>query len=169
MKICTKCKYQKSNDNFYKRTLSPDGLAYRCKECSSKYHKHYNLTYTKDRTKYFARYREENSQIIKLRIKQSNLNIKLSSFNAYGGPVCACCGETELLFLSMDHINNDGKQHRDAMKEDGHSNSYIHYWLREHGYPPGFQVLCMNCQFGKDHSSDKTCPHKKRVLNASIG
>lgn len=28
-------------------------------------------------------------------------------FDQYGA-ICACCGETEILFLTFDHINNDG-------------------------------------------------------------
>jgi hypothetical protein len=27
-------------------------------------------------------------------------------------PRCACCGETEERFLTIDHINNDGAEHR---------------------------------------------------------
>jgi hypothetical protein len=30
---------------------------------------------------------------------------------AYGGR-CACCGESESIFLDLDHVNNDGKEDR---------------------------------------------------------
>src|ERR1700690_1237472 len=33
-------------------------------------------------------------------------------FAAYGGYVCACCGEMEKAFLTLDHLNNDGNKHR---------------------------------------------------------
>jgi hypothetical protein len=74
-------------------------------------------------------------------------------FLAYGGYRCACCGEEEKAFLTIDHINGGGSKHR---KEIGQSNFYR--WLRDNGYPPGFQVLCMNCQWGKKNCG--ICPHK---------
>jgi len=75
---------------------------------------------------------------------------------AYGGYECRCCGETEPVFLTIDHINNDGAEHR---KEIGQSNSNLLTWLRKHDYPNGFQVLCFNCNIGKS-INDGICPHK---------
>lgn len=37
--------------------------------------------------------------------------IKQKVFDHYGER-CACCGETERLFLTLDHVNNDGAEHR---------------------------------------------------------
>lgn len=75
---------------------------------------------------------------------------------AYGGYVCACCGETEPLFLTIDHINNDGTQHRKTFQSSGDG---LYKWLKNHNYPKGFQVLCMNCNFGKRRNGG-ICPHK---------
>ncbi len=33
-------------------------------------------------------------------------------FEAYGGYKCNCCGENEPMFLSIDHIDNDGATER---------------------------------------------------------
>jgi hypothetical protein len=78
-------------------------------------------------------------------------------FQAYGGYRCKCCGETERLFLSIDHINNNGAQHR---RELGiYSGTQFHYWLRRNKFPPGFQVLCANCQIGK-YKNKGICPHQ---------
>lgn len=103
------------------------------------------------------------------KLKAKRTQDKLDAFNAYGGPVCVCCGETTLEFLSMDHINNDGASHR---KHIAASNTYrrnkgdwngsgvdIYAWLRRNGYPEGFQVLCMNCNFAKGKYGE--CPHTK--------
>jgi len=76
---------------------------------------------------------------------------------AYGGPICACCGETEPKFLTIDHINNDGHLHR--KQGNGATNLYNH--LKARKFPPGFQVLCMNCNFGKARNGG-ICPHKSR-------
>ena len=82
---------------------------------------------------------------------------------AYGGYRCACCGETEPMFLSLDHVHNDGADHRREMGyEDGNgkgASSAILSWLKKNDYPPGFQVLCMNCNHGKARNNG-VCPHK---------
>lgn len=37
--------------------------------------------------------------------------LKLEVLAGYGGK-CICCGETHPAFLTVDHINNDGAEHR---------------------------------------------------------
>jgi hypothetical protein len=80
---------------------------------------------------------------------------------AYGGYICACCGETERKFLTLDHINNDGAEHRRAIGTKGRG-AGIFAWLKEHGYPEGFQVLCMNCNQGKGQNGG-VCPHNNHA------
>lgn len=78
---------------------------------------------------------------------------------AYGGS-CACCGEVELAFLSLDHINGDGHLHR---KEVGYGQA-VWLDLRRQGFPQeGFRVLCMNCQFGVRRVEG--CPHQRGKSN----
>ena len=79
-------------------------------------------------------------------------------FAAYGGQVCSCCGETEPMFLSIDHVDNDGAEMR-RNRAYGRSGTAFYQWLRKKGFPPGFQVLCFNCNLGK-HRSGGVCPHK---------
>lgn len=67
--------------------------------------------------------------------------LKMDCLDAYGGPVCVGCGEDHHECLSVDHTANDGAVHRKADKRA--RNLYV--LLRAVGYPPGFQVLCMNC------------------------
>lgn len=82
---------------------------------------------------------------------------RLEALQAYGGktPQCACCTEGALLFLSLDHVNGGGRQHR---LETGGGGFYT--WLRRHGYPAGFQVLCHNCNLGRQLNGG-TCPHQE--------
>lgn len=40
-KICTTCKKLKSYDEYYNCKQSPDGKAYKCKQCANQYHKRY--------------------------------------------------------------------------------------------------------------------------------
>jgi len=77
----------------------------------------------------------------------------------YGGYRCACCGEGEPMFLTLDHVNNDGSRHRRAI--GSFSSPKMFAWLRARDYPPGFQVLCSNCNHGR-HRNGGTCPHRAR-------
>lgn len=84
-------------------------------------------------------------------------------YERYGGNVCACCGESERMFLSLDHVNNDGAAHRRSMSKDA-ENTFPNYAalrndLRRRGWPPVLQVLCHNCNIGKARNGG-TCPHK---------
>jgi hypothetical protein len=76
-----------------------------------------------------------------------------------GPPKCSCCPETEIRFLSIDHIDGGGRKHR---KRIGGSSSALYRWIMENNYPSSFQVLCMNCNFAKGQNN--ICPHK---LNGS--
>jgi hypothetical protein len=86
--------------------------------------------------------------------------LKMAAFMAYGGPKCVCCGETILAFLNLDHIERDGAEHRKAIgKSDGYR---IYGWLKRHRYPAGFQVLCWNCNCGREFNGG-ICPHKQQA------
>ena len=68
---------------------------------------------------------------------------KVDAMNAYGGCACACCGETTLDFLSIDHVNGGGRKHRQTIK------SNFYEWLNRNKYPSGYQVLCLHCNYAK--------------------
>ncbi len=73
------------------------------------------------------------------------------------GRACACCKERTELFLTIDHINNDGAAHRRSV-DIGH----FYGWLRSNGFPEGFQTLCYNCNIGK-YRNGGSCPHLRMV------
>ena len=91
------------------------------------------------------------------RTKRIDQDIRDEAFAAYGGYECACCGETERAFLTLDHINNDGIEQR-AKHGLGKN---LFRWLRDNGFPPGLQVLCYNCNCGRARFDDKVCPHQR--------
>lgn len=68
---------------------------------------------------------------------------------AYGG-ACLHCGESDVIVLVLDHINDDGKVDR---KENSHNGGYkLYLKLRKKDYPQGkYQVLCHNCNFRKEY------------------
>jgi hypothetical protein len=79
-------------------------------------------------------------------------------FEAYGGYKCNCCGENEPMFLSIDHIDNNGAEERRSGLYAG-SGVGFYLWLRKNKFPSGYQVLCMNCNTGK-HKNGGVCPHQ---------
>jgi len=92
--------------------------------------------------------------------RRNDQRIKDECYNAYGGYICACCGETQPKFLSLDHINNDGAEHRRQVAGmNAGGGKKIYSWLIANNFPPGFQILCMNCNWGKARNGG-VCPHK---------
>jgi hypothetical protein len=89
--------------------------------------------------------------------REYRLALKHQVMNGYGG-ACACCGESEIAFLTIDHINNDGAEHRRSSKFAKANRLYR--WLRDNNYPQGFQVLCSNCNTAKNVVG--VCPHQIR-------
>lgn len=81
--------------------------------------------------------------------------LRMEVLNAYGGAECVCCGEKRIEFLTIDHIDGGGHQHR---KEIGvKAGTEFCRWLKKNNYPKGYRVLCSNCngslgRFGY-------CPH----------
>lgn len=103
-------------------------------------------------------------ELKQFRKKEAEKSVRLQAvlreqiFSAYGGYKCACCGENEKLFLSIDHIHNNGAEQR-KNGEYGRSGTSFYQWLRKNNFPDGFQVLCMNCNMGK-HRNGGVCPHQ---------
>jgi hypothetical protein len=87
--------------------------------------------------------------------KQRNKKIREKFIEMYGGK-CSCCGESDVIFLTMDHINNDGNKRRGKYG----CNNLKEYSLAIKEYRPDmFQVLCYNCNHAK-HLNGGECPHK---------
>lgn len=84
---------------------------------------------------------------------------KAAAIAAYGGK-CACCGECTPEFLTIDHIRNDGRDHRIEMRTGGQG---IYRWLEANGYPQDgrFRVLCFNCNMGRSVAGG-VCPHQQK-------
>lgn len=96
---------------------------------------------------------------------QYRLLVKHQVIEKYGSK-CNCCGETQVLFLTIDHKNNDGYIQR--INEYGIKNPATLSWylrLRKEPIREDLQVLCFNCNLGKSLNYG-VCPHEelKRVL-----
>lgn len=86
--------------------------------------------------------------------------LKIDALKAYSNNdiKCACCGEREIDFLCLDHINDNGAKER---KNNKYGSAGIFKWLKKNNYPKnvGLQVLCFNCNISK-RINKGTCIHK---------
>jgi hypothetical protein len=89
--------------------------------------------------------------------RERNVRQRLQAIAHYsnGTMSCGCCGEKADKFLTLDHVNGGGMKHR---KEPGFKT--LSNWLVRHNYPPGYQVLCFNCNCGRALNKG-LCPHKE--------
>jgi hypothetical protein len=89
--------------------------------------------------------------------KRRHKILKLEIIENYGGK-CTCCGEANYFFLTIDHIDNKGAQHR---REVGtQAGRQFYKWLKNNGFPKdNFQLLCFNCNSGKQLNGG-ICPHE---------
>lgn len=86
--------------------------------------------------------------------------LKFETMCSYGGPQCACCGEDEFEFLAIDHVDGGGNEHRRSLGGDGTKRFcgiQFYLWLKRSGWPPGYRVLCHNCNFSI--GAYGYCPH----------
>jgi hypothetical protein len=67
-------------------------------------------------------------------------------FNHYGWS-CSCCGSTK--HPTIDHVNGDGRQHREELSGHNVSGVVLWRWLVQNGFPEGFQTLCNRCNTSK--------------------
>lgn len=117
----------------------------------------YYLKHIEKRNKYFKERREKNANLCRQISNTSYHKNRIKVLSHYSPDLCCVlCGfNKHVSALSIDHIDGNGNKMRKAIK--GHQR--IYYWLKNNGFPKGFQVLCMNCQFIKRYEN-KECYKK---------
>lgn len=133
-----------------------------CKPCWNSAHKEWRSA-NKERwaqlhNRYYQKKKSEKPEWVaaeRLRGREYWRGLRNAALDAYGRS-CACCGETIDEFLSIDHMDNDGAAHRRTLKTKG---AGIWKWLRDNNYPPRFETMCINCNFGR-YKNGGVCPHK---------
>lgn len=170
--ICNICKIRKDNSEFhiYKRRGTTQ-LQATCKAC----HIAYNIKWREENNETFnasrRENRKENLEYFRAQEKGWNQELREEFIKAYGS-CCNCCGEDNPRFLSIDHIDGKGKEHRLELRgkdRGGNTNSVLRE-LRRRGWPKdNYQLLCYNCNFGKAQNNN-ICPHievHRRLLNVA--
>lgn len=161
---------------FAKSKRSPYGRLNLCKKCNNERHKEYMNNLPKEkkeqRRQYQKEYSKKNKENIAIqslkwqrnnrkKIRKSQIKhrkkLRLQVLTHYGGnpPICDCCGEDHIEFLTIDHIEGGGNAHR---KKIGRSGTEFYRWLIKQGYPEEYRVLCYNCNCS--YFREGYCPHK---------
>jgi hypothetical protein len=100
------------------------------------------------------RWQKRNPEKVRAINREQSYRYRAAVLDHYG-PFCVCCGEAETTFLTVDHMNNDGAEHR----RTDPSASNIYFWLVRNDFPEGFQILCWNCNAAKQFRGG--CPHQR--------
>ena len=131
---CFQCGSFKLWDEFYKHKKSKTGHRATCKECMR------------------PKVRTQN--------KQFRAALKLEVLEAYGGQ-CYCCGETFWKFLTIDHMNDDGAEHKRL--NNIRTSTQFYSWLKKNNYPDEYQCMCWNCNSAR-YFNGGICPHKELII-----
>ena len=107
-------------------------------------------------------WRKENPDKANAVYRRYRARLKREVVEGYGG-ACACCGETEMAFLTLDHVGNDGAEHKRELGITSGGSAKLYRLVRDQGFPSRFQILCQNCNFGKAVNGG-VCPHQRPLV-----
>lgn len=175
--LCRICNIELNNDNWPESLQKKNSRI--CKKCKSEYDYNYRETFKDERNKENREYYNENKDDINERrrilyhenndnrekIKNRNsqyskkhlkeLKLKVIEHYSNGMVQCNCCGEKEIKFLQIDHINCGNYRNKRPHKYTGVE---LCKWLIKNNFPEEYQILCANCNFAKGMFGE--CPHK---------
>ena len=155
---CIKCGEEKSLQGYRK---VPGGKRYYRQYCIQ--------CWTASRREYQKDYREQNAETLTkyhhdkyLRTRETGRKVRKRYYDKWKkvvfdhyGHECSCCGENEPRFLTIDHVNDDGAQHRKKVS----AGNVLFRWLVNNNFPSAFRILCFNCNSGRYHNGG-SCPHE---------
>lgn len=143
---CADC-YQKTQASNRKR-LAKRRLAHQCSNCGT------DLPADDARLNCVA-CRKVMSDIHKLEYKRRKVSLHMQVVIGYGSQ-CACCGESNILFLTLDHVHGNG--HEERRRGFGKDKNRFRSYLIKHNFPADYQLLCWNCNCTKGIYGE--CPHQ---------
>lgn len=79
--------------------------------------------------------------------KHRNQNNRQLCIEKYGG-MCQCCGLAVPKYLQLDHVLNDGAEHRRELASNGRGGN-LYKWAVANDFPDRLQLLCANCHQAK--------------------
>lgn len=163
---CKKCDVFKDIEQFPVHTKATGARRHECCECNKARVEAHHVAnkahrlerargrYAKDPSAHWTPERKERAKEL---MKVRGAELRDQVYKGYGGK-CKCCGEDNPLFLTLDHVANDGASTR---KSQGSAGANMYRWVIKNSFPPNLQLYCMNCNFGKARNGG-VCPHEER-------
>jgi hypothetical protein len=154
MNKCRVCGVELTDENWMTSLKSRGSII--CRNCNNAKGREWRAKnrikfnkYSSDR--YFRNPKKSQSITHKSRVK-----VRIDMIKEYGGK-CSDCGITDIDVLDMDHIDNNGSEHR-RMGFHGYN---LYRFLKKNNWPKdNYQLLCRNCNWKKEL--------KRRRLKSSI-
>ncbi len=163
MRTCKVCNIEKELDAFPSNQKVPGGKVYRrytCTPCWSDARRGYLKQWAEDNKEYLRAYEKKRHGPERRHAQKKHYyKLKKIVFEHYGA-VCDCCGENEVRFLTIDHINNDGAEHRKEVA----AGAVFFKWIIINNFPNTVRILCFNCNSGRYHNGG-VCPHEERLAD----
>jgi hypothetical protein len=144
---------------YYEKMRSEDPEKYRAL-LKEKYRRRKASGWKDDPEKIQARNARRDPARMREQGRMQRLALTKETFDAYGGH-CVCCGETNYTFLTIDHVNGNGTQHRKELFGDRKAGIHMYRWLRTQGFPQDdYRLMCFNCNLGRQRNGG-ACPHSE--------
>ena len=89
--------------------------------------------------------------------KKRDAEYKRIAIEHYGGH-CECCNESQIEFLTFDHVDGSGRHIR-ATESLGRKTAQ---WAIKHKFPSILRILCWNCHMAQN--GNRPCPHTQWLL-----
>ncbi len=139
-KVCVSCVERKLLKEFGLDRSQKDRHNTYCKECARQKTVDWNRANKEKKHRIYKR------NVIKLRTQ-------VLTHYGNGKLMCVRCGENQLPCLTIDHIKGGGNKSR---KELGVTGLGFYRWLKQQGFPLGYQTLCANCQLIKREHNEES-------------
>ena len=170
--LCMNCNYSKGHNGFCSHKVLTNNNLNKCIHCNIELNDKNQINVCKEYkyslcnncllSKSILRNNTVNLSK-KLAKRKQTLIIKDKIIKAYGGK-CNCCGNSELLSLTIDHINGGGRKEYEQLKNKG--SDFYKYLIKNNFPKDNYQLLCYNCNCCK--SAFGKCYHQLiKELNVS--
>lgn len=131
------------------------------RENARAYRRHQRVTNNEVVNAYHRNYSAMHRERLNELSRRNHAKLRADVLSGYDGK-CADCGEMRAAFLTLDHVYNDGAQHRKGLEGGG-----VYRWARRHKFPPSLQILCWNCNIIKQvlHRHANWTEEKMRIYS----
>jgi len=153
--------HEMTPENVY---VQPNDGGRRCLACKQAHKAAWNAAHDDEERARKREHHDANREQHIARCRALRLSNKIETLQHYGN-CCACCGEAEIAFLTIDHVNGGGDAHRRQISGSRRGGDSMYRWLRSNGWPQDdYQILCFNCNQGR-HVNGGICPHAAKFAD----